>query len=164
MLENGNLCQYQLWNFQGGRGTKSKNVFDWKSTVVKTRSLNFENWCNGEVSKSAKNWLSKSIFYVKNHPSLSDVVLSLKNMNLGAQFLLWHFLITLYLNFKAGLALPKMARSAQTDKSISFIWIVWSTLYVYLCFYLENFTTGIAIRLSMFFTMLGGFFFVFYKS
>ena len=26
-----------------------------------------------------------------------------------------------------------MARSAQTHKSISFIWIIWSTLYVYLC-------------------------------
>ena len=34
--------------------------------------------------------------------------------------------------FKAVLALPKTARSAQTHKSISFIWIVWSTLYVYL--------------------------------
>ena len=29
--------------------------------------------------------------------------------------------------------LPKTARSAQTHKSMSFIWIVWSTLYVYLC-------------------------------
>ena len=38
-----------------------------------------------------------------------------------------------YLNFKAVLALPKSARSAQTHKSISFICIVWSTLYVYLC-------------------------------
>ena len=28
--------------------------------------LNFENPCNGEVSKSAKMQLSKSIFYVKN--------------------------------------------------------------------------------------------------
>ena len=37
-----------------------------------------------------------------------------------------------YLNFNAVLALPKTARSAQTQKSISFIWIVWSTLYVYL--------------------------------
>ena len=26
-----------------------------------------------------------------------------------------------------------MARSAQTNTSISFIWIVWSTLYVYFC-------------------------------
>ena len=37
------------------------------------------------------------------------------------------------MNFKAVLALPKTAGSAQTPKSISFIWIVWSTLYVYLC-------------------------------
>ena len=36
------------------------------------------------------------------------------------------------MNFKAVLALPKTARSAQTHKSISFIWIVWSTLCVYL--------------------------------
>ena len=36
------------------------------------------------------------------------------------------------MNFKAVLALPKTARSAQTHKSISFIVIVWSTLYVYL--------------------------------
>ena len=36
------------------------------------------------------------------------------------------------MNFKAVLALPKKAGSAQTYKSISFIWIVWSTLYVYL--------------------------------
>ena len=35
-------------------------------------------------------------------------------------------------NFKEVLALPKTAHSAQTYKSISFTWIVWSTLYVYL--------------------------------
>ena len=36
------------------------------------------------------------------------------------------------LDFKAvQLAMPKTARSAQARKSISFIWIVWSTLYVY---------------------------------
>ena len=38
-----------------------------------------------------------------------------------------------YLNFKGVLALPKTTRFAQTHKSISFIWLVWSTLYVYLC-------------------------------
>ena len=37
-----------------------------------------------------------------------------------------------YLNFRAVLVLPKMAGSAQTHKSMSFIRIVWSTLYVYL--------------------------------
>ena len=36
------------------------------------------------------------------------------------------------MNFRAVLALPKTAGSAQTHKSMSFIWIVWSTLYVYL--------------------------------
>ena len=42
------------------------------------------------------------------------------------------------MKFKAVLALTKKARSAQTQKSISFIWIVWSTLYVYLCFYPQS--------------------------
>ena len=37
-----------------------------------------------------------------------------------------------YLNFGAVLELPKTAGSAQTHKSISSIWIVWSTLYIYL--------------------------------
>ena len=37
------------------------------------------------------------------------------------------------LNFRAVLVLPKTAGSAQTHRSMSFIWIVWSTLYVYLC-------------------------------
>ena len=43
-----------------------------------------------------------------------------------------------YLDFKAVLALPKTACSAQTHKSISFIRIVWSTLYVYLCLQTGN--------------------------
>ena len=43
--------------------------------------MNFENWCNGEVSKSAK------IFYVKNHLNIS-VFFSMKNNRLGAHFLL----------------------------------------------------------------------------
>ena len=45
--------------------------------------------------------------------------------------------LDLYLNFKAVLALPKTDRSAKTHKSISFIWIVWSTLYVYLFHYCD---------------------------
>ena len=49
----------------------------------------------------------------------------------------WIVYVLAYLNFifefKAVLALPKMVRSAQTHKNISFIWIVWSSLYVNLC-------------------------------
>ena len=44
-----------------------------------------------KVSKSAKIWLSKSIFYVKNYPNLSQFFFSLKNINLGACFLLLTF-------------------------------------------------------------------------
>ena len=36
-----------------------------KNQHTQRKLLNFENWCNGEVSKSAKILLSKSIFYVK---------------------------------------------------------------------------------------------------
>ena len=54
--------------------------------------LNFANWCDGEVSKSAEIRLSKSIFYVKNHQNVSDVFfVEEKNMNLGAHFLLVTF-------------------------------------------------------------------------
>ena len=51
-----------------------------------------------------------------------------------------------YLNFKAVLALPKTAHSAQTHKSVRFIWIVWSTLYVYLCHQREFANTGNTAR------------------
>ena len=43
------------------------------------------------------------------------------------------FKVHKYLNFIAVLVLPKTAGSAQTHNCISFIWIIWSTLYVYLC-------------------------------
>ena len=51
---------------------------------------NLENWSSGELSKSAKIWLSKLIFYVKNHLNVSHFF-SLKNTNLGAHFLLLTF-------------------------------------------------------------------------
>ena len=45
-----------------------------------------------------------------------------------------------YLNFKTVLAMPKTAHSAQTHKSMSFIWIGWITLYVYLWLSAYSFT------------------------
>ena len=59
-----------------------------------------------------------------------------------APYIELYIYVLAYLNFifefKAVLALPKMARSAQTNKSISFIWIVWSTLYVNLWDIIKN--------------------------
>ena len=48
------------------------------------------------LSKSDEILLSKSIFYVKNYPNLSQFFFSLKNINLEAHFL--KYLITLILN------------------------------------------------------------------
>ena len=52
------LWQYGLWSFQLER-------FLPKNQHTQRKLLNFDNSVNGEVSKSAKIWLSKSIFYVK---------------------------------------------------------------------------------------------------
>ena len=62
--------QYGLRSFQTG-GTKLERFLH-KNQHTQRKLLNFENWCKGEVSKSAKKWLSKSIFYVKNHLNLSQ--------------------------------------------------------------------------------------------
>ena len=54
------------------------------------KSLNFTNWSNGEVSKSAEIWLWKSIYYVKNHPKISDFFFFNEN-----NFCYWHFMLKL---------------------------------------------------------------------
>ena len=54
------LWQYGLWSFQTG-GTKLERFLP-KNQHNQRKLLNFENWCIGKVSKSAKIWLSKSIF------------------------------------------------------------------------------------------------------
>ena len=56
--------------------------------------LNLEYWINGELSKSAKIWLSKSIFYVKNYPNLSQFFFHSRISIWGHIFCYWHFWIT----------------------------------------------------------------------
>ena len=63
------LWQYGLWSFQTG-DIKLERFLP-KNQHTQRKLLNFVFWINGELSKSAKIWLSKSIFYVKNHPNLS---------------------------------------------------------------------------------------------
>ena len=45
--------QYRLWSFQTG-GTKLERFLP-KNQHTQRKLLNFENWVNGEVSKSAKS-------------------------------------------------------------------------------------------------------------
>ena len=54
------VWQYKLWSFQMG-GTRLE-IFLPKNQHTQRKVSNFENWSNGEVSKCAKSWLSKSIF------------------------------------------------------------------------------------------------------
>ena len=82
------VWQYGLWSFQTG-GTKLERFLP-KNHHTQRKLLNFDNWVNGEVSKSAKIWLSKSIFCIKNYPKLSHFFL-LTNINLGTHFLLLTF-------------------------------------------------------------------------
>ena len=74
----------QFVNFSN-RGT----IFLPKNHHTQRKLLNFENWVNRKGSKSAKIRLSKSIFYIKTHPNLSQFF-SLKNTNIGAQSKIGH--------------------------------------------------------------------------
>ena len=109
--------------------------------------MNFEFWIYGKLSKSPKIWLSKSIFYVKNHPNLSRFFFI--EFNLRALFSYWHFLIKsifkslYYQNDALFLTAPKL----KTQNSIISFGYVDSYAKIFLILYppLENSTTGIAI-------------------
>ena len=72
----------QIVEFLNG-GYKIRKIFASESA---RKFLNFEFCINGELSKSAKKLLSKSIFYVKNHGNLSQPIYE-------HIFCYWHFLI-----------------------------------------------------------------------
>ena len=72
------LWQYGLWSFQTG-DTKWERFLP-KNQHTQRKFLNFENWTNGEVSKSAKS------------PNLLTFKV---NINLGAHFLLSTFFVSI---------------------------------------------------------------------
>ena len=83
-------------------------------------------------AENVKSWLKSWLFPFTFQAYILPHTLNYMRVSLF-EFRIW-----------AVLVLPKTAGSAQTHKSISFIWIVWSTLYVYLCrsdgnFYLLHF-------------------------
>ena len=81
------LWQYGLWSFQMG-GTKLERFLP-KNQHTQRKLLNFENWVNGEVSKSAKspNLLTFKVNFLYQKLSESfSIFFSLKNINLGSHF------------------------------------------------------------------------------
>ena len=92
MWEKGWKCIHDLYGYTGCRVfsfqtgvTKLEKILP-KNQHIQRKLLNFEKWCIGEVSKSAKIWLSKSMSKIKNHKNVF-IYFSLKNTNLGAHFL-----------------------------------------------------------------------------
>ena len=63
-----------------------------KKQHTQRKLLNFVNWVNGEVSTSAKVWLSKSIFHIKNYSYLS-IFFHLRISIHVHIFCYWHFLM-----------------------------------------------------------------------
>jgi hypothetical protein len=86
--------------FKGG--IQNYKGFWLKINCSQMKLPNLVNWSSDELSKSAKIWLSKSIFYVKNHQNLSEFFFNWRITNLGAHFLLLtffdniNFLVTLF--------------------------------------------------------------------
>ena len=79
-------------------GTKLERFLP-QNQHTQRKLLNFENWVNGEVSKSAKspNLLTFKVNFLYQKLSESFLIFfSLKNINLGAHFLL----LTFFDNFK----------------------------------------------------------------
>ena len=71
-------------------GTKLERFLP-KNQPTQRKLLNFENWIDGEVSKSAKspNLLTFKVNFLYQKLSESfSIFFSLKNINLGAHFLL----------------------------------------------------------------------------
>ena len=90
--ENLPLWQYRLWSFQT-RGTKLERFLP-KNQHTQRKLLNFENWVNGEVSKVPKfdqNLTFKVNFLCQKLSESFSIFFSLKNINLGAHFLLLTF-------------------------------------------------------------------------
>ena len=86
------VWQYGLWSFQTG-GTKLERFLP-KNQHAQRKFLNFENWTNGEVSKSAKssNLLTFKVNFLYQKLSESfSIFFSLKNINLGVSLLLLTF-------------------------------------------------------------------------
>ena len=96
------------------------------------------------MTKSAKIWLSKSIFYIKNHRNLS-LFFSLKNTNLWAHFFIDIFWYPHFLNHFISKMMPDFwyLATAPISKFNNLLWICWS--YAKKFPSLENSTTRIII-------------------
>ena len=79
---NNKKCAPKFVFFNEKKSERNPTIFDFESTFI-----NFENWVNGEVSK----FDFQSQFSRSKIIRIFLIFFSLKNMNLGAHFLLLTF-------------------------------------------------------------------------
>ena len=99
-----------------------------KNQRTQRKLLNFENWLNGDASKNAKIWLSKSIFVVKNHWNLSQFFSIKEYQFRSTSFCYWHFLITSIfksLYFLKWCPIFDTSPLTQVSKFNNFLWVCW---------------------------------------
>ena len=128
----GHLWQYGL---SGKGGHKIRKVFP-KNQHNQRKLLNFENWFNGKVSKSAKIGLSKSIFYLKNHQNFLNFVF------IGIEYILltffdninfWNPVITKMMPNFSQLAIKpilKIPRYTNSNTIVIYPWYRYSKIFV----------------------------------
>ena len=112
-----------MWNLQAG-------VQNWKKFCLKIniftqkKLLDFENWCNGEVSESVKILLFKWIFNVKNHRNLLIFILFIEECQFRSIFLSLIFFDNMI--FKSLYAqIFDNSPLNQFSKFNNFLWVCW---------------------------------------
>ena len=106
-------------------GTKLERFLP-KNKHTQRKLLNFENWVSGEVSKSAKspNLLTFKVNFLYQKLSESfSIFFSLKNINLGAHFLITSIFQLLY--FLKWFPIFVTSPLTQFSKFNNFLWVCW---------------------------------------
>jgi len=99
-----------------------------KNQHTQRKLLNFENWVNGEVSKSVKIWLSKSNFYVEIIRIFLIFFFIEEYRFRSTFFVIWHFLITSIfktLYFLKWCPIFDSSPLSQSSKVNNFLWVCW---------------------------------------
>ena len=103
-----------------------------KNQHTQKKLLNFENWRNGEVSKSVKkcqNLTLKSIFYVKNHLNLSQFLFYIEKYQLRSTFFFIDILDNLIFRITLLLKWCQIFDSSPLHQFSEFMNFVWVKTY-----------------------------------
>ena len=125
-----NTMAIQVVEFSNG-GVKNSKDFCLRINMLKGNYWILRIGLMGRCQKHqnlTKIWLSKTIFYVKNYPNLSQFIFSFKIFNPGALFCYWQFWITSIFKSLYFLKLCPTFDTCpltQSSKFNNFLWVCW---------------------------------------